>query len=125
MYFRRGGKSVAAPRQSCKLLGVEAGQQRVIRHAWEHLPQPVLRHAEAETLLENLRSLLEHDHLQPVAHPRYVRPRAVGRQRLLADNQHVVTGQVRVRIHRLEPDLQAGQQLGRLALGIEQRDLRQ
>ena len=45
-----------------------------------------------------------------VAHPPDVRPRAVHRQGLLADDQHVVARQVRVHVHPLKPDLQAGQQ---------------
>ena len=59
---RRQERRLAAP--VAQVLGVEPGQQRMIGHAREDLPQAVLRHAEAEPLLQHLRGLLEHDHLQ-------------------------------------------------------------
>jgi hypothetical protein len=75
----RGGTSVASPRQSRRCCSVQSRQQGMVRDAQNHVPQPVLDHAEAQPLLQRLGRLLEHQHLQPLAHSVEVRRRTFGR----------------------------------------------
>ena len=119
---RRQDRRLAPP--VGQVLRGEARQDRVVGDAREDLPQPVLRDAEAEPPLQHGRRLLEDDHLQAVADPVDPRRRAVDRQGGLAHDEHVESGEIRVRRDRLEADAQRFQERGRLALRVEQGDPR-
>ena len=60
---RRQDRRLAAP--VARVFRADPGQQRMIRHAREDLPQAVLRHPEPEPLLQHVGGLLEHEHPQP------------------------------------------------------------
>ena len=124
VYFepRRQDRRFAPP--IAEVLRVEPGQQGMVRHAWEDLPQPVLGDAEPKPLLQDLRSLLEDDHFQPVADAADIRPRPIRGQGALAHDEDVVAGQISAGLHRLGFDSHLRQQCGGLALGVENRDLR-
>ena len=111
---------VAWPLQSRRFSAAEPGQQGMVGHAGEDLPQAVLLHAEAETLLQNVGGLLEHDDFEPVADLGDVGRRTVHGEGGLADDEHVVAAKVGIRGDRFVTDAQLGEQLGRLALGVEQ-----
>ncbi len=68
--------------------------------------------------------LLEDDDLQPVAHARDVRGRAVEREGLLADDEHVVAAQVRVASTAWHCTPRSFSSAGRLALRVEEGDPR-
>ncbi len=115
---RRQDRGLAAP--VAKAVGVEPGEQRMIGHAGEDSSQTVLLDTKAETLLQHVGRLLEHDHLQPPADAGDVGRRTVDRQGGLADDQHAVAAQVGIGGDRIISNAHPGEQPGGFALGIEQ-----
>ena len=103
---RRQQRRLAAP--VVQVLRVEPGEERMVRHALEDAPEPVLLRAEPEPLLQRLRGLLEDDDPQAVAHAHDVGRRPVRGQGALADDQDVVSAQVGLRVHRLVRDAHCG-----------------
>ena len=83
-----------------KVLRRQPGQQGMVRHARKDLPQAVLGDAEAQPFLQGFRGLFEDEDFQPVADAAEVRRRPVHRQRALADDEDIVTGQVRAGLDR-------------------------
>ena len=95
---------------------VEPGQDRVIGHPLEDLPQAVGGDAEAEPLLQDLGSLLEQENLEAVANAGDVGSRAVERQGLLADDEEVELGEVGRCVHLRATDSHGVEQSACLAL---------
>ena len=71
----------------------------MIGHALKHTPQTIFLHTEAKPLLKHIRSLLEHQHFQAVAHAPHIRRSPVKGQSTFADYEQIVTGQVSIRTH--------------------------
>src|SRR6266568_7314571 len=92
----------------------------MIWDAREQLPQPILLDAETESLLQDVRCLLEDDHLETVAHTADVGRRSANCQRGLADNENVVRRKIGVRWNLPRADAESFQQPCGLALRIEQ-----
>src|SRR5437016_6542 len=53
-------------------LRAQASEQRMAGYPRKDLPQTVLCNSESEPLFQRLRTLLEHDHFQPVPHAAHV-----------------------------------------------------
>src|SRR5436309_13728036 len=94
----------------------------MIWDAREQLPQPILLDAETEALLQDVRCLLEYDHLETVAHTADVGRRSANRQRGLADNENIVRRKIGVRWNLLCANADHFQQPCGLAFRIEQSD---
>jgi hypothetical protein len=100
-------RRLAAP--VAQVLGPDPGQERMIGHSPEDPAQAVLGRAEPEPLLQNIRGLLEHEHLQAIAHTRDVRHRTLDCHSGLANDENVVWRKVGVKIHESVPDSQSAQ----------------
>ncbi len=94
----------------------------MVGHACKDSAQTIFDGAQPETLLKDVRGLLEQDDFEPVPDPGDVRCWAVRSKRGLADDQHVVAGQIRVGADLGETHAHASQQGRRLALRVQEGD---
>src|SRR6266567_7731723 len=94
----------------------------MIGHPREHAPQAMLYDAETQSFLQHVGRLLDHYHLETVAHAAEVGRRSADRQRRLADNENVVGRKIGIGWNLMRADSDRFQQHRGLALRIEQGD---
>ena len=116
---RRNERRRAPP--VAQMLVAKSSQDRMSCDSRPDGAEPVFLDAEAQPLLQDLRSLFEDQDLEPVRNSPQVGCRPLGGQRGFADHQQVISSQIGPGVDGLAFDAERRQLLARLAEGVEHR----